>query len=486
MTSEDALVRAALADRDRGETSKAVASIAAALRTAPESARLWQTLGLLHRAELDSGEAARCFARAAELAPADARIAHGLARVLLEGGRPAVAAYERVLRLAPSDGDAILGWAAAMLAEGRGREAANALGHLLRQSPNWLAGHEKLADLRWLLGDGGAFVASYREAVRHMPQSVAHWLGLIDRLMRVDDHEGAAAATAQALAACGRSLPLLRAQAALASETGAFDEADRLYAELGSVADRDTAIGQVRHLLRRGRAADAEARARPFLATPDGAHLWPYVATAWRLLGDPRHDWLFDPALVASVDILDESPVARLAEVLRGLHTHAAWPVGQSVRGGTQTDGPLFARIDPEIRELAAVVRQAVASYVAALGPALPGHPVRGQLPRVIRFAGSWSVRLTGAGFHTHHVHPMGWISSAFYVAVPAAAESGPAPAGWLALGQPPAELGLALEPVALVEPRPGRLALFPSILWHGTRPFQGGERMTVAFDIAA
>ncbi|HYD23379.1 MAG TPA: putative 2OG-Fe(II) oxygenase [Croceibacterium sp.] len=35
------------------------------------------------------------------------------------------------------------------------------------------------------------------------------------------------------------------------------------------------------------------------------------------------------------------------------------------------------------------------------------------------------------------------------------------------------------------IEPRPGRLVLFPSAMWHGTRPFPAGERLTVAFDVA-
>ena len=103
-----------------------------------------------------------------------------------------------------------------------------------------------------------------------------------------------------------------------------------------------------------------------------------------------------------------------------------------------------------------------------------------------IRFAGSWSVRLTGEGFHVNHVHPAGWISSAFYVALPEAAMGGEAHAGWLSLGEPQAELGLDLPPIRLIEPRPGRLVLFPSTMWHGTRPFATGERLTVAFDVAS
>jgi hypothetical protein len=35
------------------------------------------------------------------------------------------------------------------------------------------------------------------------------------------------------------------------------------------------------------------------------------------------------------------------------------------------------------------------------------------------------------------------------------------------------------------VQPRPGRLVLFPSYMWHGTMPIEGeAPRMTIAFDM--
>jgi hypothetical protein len=56
---------------------------------------------------------------------------------------------------------------------------------------------------------------------------------------------------------------------------------------------------------------------------------------------------------------------------------------------------------------------------------------------------------------------------------------------GVLTIGEPPADLGLDLPPLQVIRPEPGRLALFPSYMWHGTRPFGAGERMTIAFDVA-
>jgi hypothetical protein len=171
---------------------------------------------------------------------------------------------------------------------------------------------------------------------------------------------------------------------------------------------------------------------------------------------------------------------------LRSLHERSGQFIGQSVQGGTQTDGPLFSRIDRMIRQLREVIVKAVQQYVAKL-PAVDGdHPLlRQPRDRLRRFSGSWSVRLRGGGFHSNHVHPQGAISSALYLELPDRRSGEPADSGWLVLGEPPADLGLDLPPHTKIEPKIGQLALFPSWMWHGTRPFADGERLTVAFDIA-
>jgi hypothetical protein len=213
--------------------------------------------------------------------------------------------------------------------------------------------------------------------------------------------------------------------------------------------------------------------------------LWPYVATAWRLTGDSRWHWLEgDERLVGIYDLGAAIPsLDALAKRLRSLHLATGQPFDQSVRGGTQTDGPLFSRIEPEIRALRAAIVAAVERHIAQLPPPEKSHPTRLRRTGPVRFAGSWSVRLPGAGFHSNHIHPAGWLSSAFYVALPEAMGAGDE--GWLTLGAPQAELGLALAPFRKIEPRPGRLVLFPSTMWHGTIPFAAGERLTVAFDVA-
>jgi hypothetical protein len=82
-----------------------------------------------------------------------------------------------------------------------------------------------------------------------------------------------------------------------------------------------------------------------------------------------------------------------------------------------------------------------------------------------------------------NHIHPEGWISSAYYVSVPAEVADENTKDGWLKFGEPRYPTPGA-GPRRFVQPRPGRLVLFPSYLWHGTNPIHGDEpRLTIAFD---
>jgi hypothetical protein len=209
---------------------------------------------------------------------------------------------------------------------------------------------------------------------------------------------------------------------------------------------------------------------------------WPYLSLCWRLTGNDRAAWLDgDPLYAESFDLdFSEAELAALADVLRGLHRMKAPYPEQSVRGGTQTDRQLIFHPDPVIQDARRKISEAVRTFVEDLPDPDGSHPLLGpRRDEPIRFEGSWSVRLAGAGYHSSHTHVLGWISSAFYVALPDGDDT-----GRLALGTPPPELEVGLEPYQRVEPKPGRLALFPSTLWHATEPFAQGERLTIAFDV--
>lgn len=481
-----AAIEAASAALDAGLEVEALPLLEAALRSNRDDARLWQMLALAYRRLEDLAPAVDAFRRAAALAPSDALIAHGLARSTLEAGLPAVALFERALSLAPLDGSILLGRAAAQLAEGAVADAVQGLEAQLRLHPGWIDGHAALSRLRWMAGEREDFARSYRAALAAAPAAADLWKGLLDLLAGAEMYAEGLALLPRARAAAGPRPVFDVYEAVSASETGRIEAADRMFARLGPPRDLDMAVRHVRHALRAGRPEAALALAEP-LAPQAGGKLWPYVSLGWRLTGDRRWEGLEgDPRFVGVYDLADRLPdLPALAARLRRLHVASQPPLEQSVRGGTQTDGPLFARVEPEIRALRRAVVEAVETYVAQLPPPIPGHPLLGQSRAPIRFSGSWSVRLTGGGRHANHLHPAGWISSALYVALPEAPGRGDPPSGWLTLGEPQDSLALALAPFRTVEPKPGRLVLFPSTMWHGTVPFGEGERLTVAFDVA-
>lgn len=453
----------------------------------PGDARMAQMLGLAARASGEGPLAYSAFRRAVALAPRDALIAHSFARTALEAGHPAVALFEAARSLAPSDGAVIQGHAAALVADGRAQQADAMLAGFLDQNPRWLEGHGTLAQIR--SQHGGDPLGSIEAALARLPADAELHRLRIAMLFRTRRLAEVPQAIEKAAAVLGepRWLALHRAHAA--SELGLLEEADRHFAGAEAFVDgSEEAALLARHQLKTGRPELAAEIVNSWLGRGQDDALWPYAALAWRLTGDPRADWLEgDEELVGIYDLADRiDDLPGLAAHLRALHTAQAAPLDQSVRGGTQTDGNLLLRADPPIQALRGVLVDAVAAHIARLPEPRDGHPtlITGRTPQ--RIAGSWSVRLEGAGFHADHVHPQGWLSSAFYVALPETqdvADDGDA-AGWLSLGES-RDIVPELAPRRLVEPKPGRLVLFPSTMWHGTRPFPAGERLTVAFDIA-
>jgi hypothetical protein len=182
------------------------------------------------------------------------------------------------------------------------------------------------------------------------------------------------------------------------------------------------------------------------------------------------------------LDLTDDQ-FASVVALLDRLHDSSSMPVGQSVRQGSQTRGGLFDRHEPELAILEGSFRRAIEAYREQLPPRDDSHPLLRHRGSPWRFAGSWSIRVFEGGRHTEHIHPLGIVSSAAYFVVPEEVGDDPQ-AGWLELGRPPPDLRLDLPPLYAIEPKPRQCALFPSTLYHGTRRFKGGKRMTAAIDI--
>ena len=449
---------------------------------------LWQWKALLERS-LDQHELAlRSFEEAARLDPADVSIAHGHARTAMEAGLDARPLYERALSLAPRNGQILVGMAAARAAMGEGDRAIGDLQATLATAPAWLYGHEQLAQLMATQGRSNEVTSSLDAALKRFPNTQPLWETLLNVQLRRGAYETLSEIMGQARAAGVNPPDFAIYEGIHAAELDPEAYPRALFEAAPAHADAALGRWRVRHLLRVGEIESAVALIDRELQRDQSVELWAYAATAWRLAGDQRSAWLEgDERLVRPIDLSDAlPPLDKLADTLRSLHVAKGEYLDQSVRGGTQTDGPLLSRIDPVIRHLRKAIVGAVNSYVAQLPPVDEPHPLlRHRRDRRVRFSGSWSVRLRSEGHHSNHVHPLGWISSALYVALPDRASAEADDAGWLTLGEPDRKLGVDLPPWRKVEPKPARLVLFPSWMWHGTVRFAEGERLTVAFDVA-
>lgn len=474
-----------LAAFEAGERESLLPRLDRAIARQGGDPRLWNLQGLVLR-DLDRREEAlQSLGKAAQMAPSSARIAHGLAQTLLEAGLPSVEAYGRAVQLAPDDEEVISGLASAFVADGEPQTALQGLEKIVRRSPHWTRGHILLSRLRWMQGDREGFTRSFDEALDQAPEAIDLRLEQLIALIHAEQYDEVLRATAKGRAAMGDHLAFSVNEATARSELGDVETAEKLFAPFVDLDDPSVQLRRVRMYLRSSRPDVASEVLDPWLQTPAAFLFWPYASLAWRQIDEPRWRWLeMDGSFIGVYDIADRlPPLDKLATKLRKLHTLGGQPLEQSLRGGTQTDGNLFTHVDPLIVQLREAVRGAVAEHVAKFPAPDPNHPLLGPARDSIRFSGAWSVRLHSKGFHANHAHPAGWISSALYIVLPAGI--GENEAGILTLGEAGSpKFPVDLPPFRTVEPKPGRLALFPSYMWHGTRPFGEGERMTVAFDV--
>jgi tetratricopeptide (TPR) repeat protein len=456
-------------EQRQGRLDAAIAACRDGLKHSPAAKRLHYSLGQLLRQDCSFAEAAHEYENARRCGYETPELYQNRGEALYEAGdvQPALECFAAGITRFP--GSALL--------------------------------HGLWARFHWQLGGPGDSLATLWQAARSEPQNAALWQVLVDLLIRLDRAEEGRAALADAgTLGCPLTPDLQLLEAICHARTGERPRATELFARLVAAHPHQPGfkLAFAEHLLSAGDPARAEVLCAEVLERePLKQSAWAFRGTAWQLLGDPRESWLLDyehmvrqvqvppPAGYASSDAFFNE----VGSALETMHRMQAHPIEQTVRGGTQTNGFLFRLKHPLLRVLEQQIRLAVCETLASF-PKDPEHPYWSRrLSRPegggFRFAGAWSVRLKSQGYHTNHIHPEGWISSALYVALPGEVRDGEGDAGHLQLGVPPAELGIAVPPRLVVKPEIGVLSLFPSYMWHGTVPFSSEQpRITVAFDL--
>lgn len=478
---------------DAGRLNQAADALDRAISLAPDRADAWNARGMVELERANPAAAASLFVKALTNAPNDTRSRHNLVVALraLDQHETALEQIDYCISAAPSVRESLTIRAHILAELGRFDEALAQYRAVTTTAPDYLDAHETLARLLPQLGQNVAALDSYRAALQQMPQSEALWYSALAAAVDVRDNEQLLAWAHDAETRFGRRVDFTLAKATAFGRSGDPKAALAVLQPLVEAFPDNAAVyaHKCYTLLMLGdpKAAEADALRTTELAPLDQFG-WSYLTIIWRLLNDPREAWLADyDRLVMSVDLdpEDEAEAAAWFAPLRAsvdrLHTTVAHPAEQSLRGGTQTRGNIFEKRNPDMRGFADHVRQAVASILPRL-PQDETHPFLRRNSGQIKFAGSWSVKLSSSGFHTNHIHQSGWLSSAFYLSLPP--EVGTSQAGALTFGVPDVAFGLDLEPRRVEMPRAGRLVLFPSYFWHGTVPFESeSPRLTMAFD---
>jgi tetratricopeptide (TPR) repeat protein len=403
---------------------------------------------------------------------------------LYESWRAASELFAKAARLIPNDLQLLRNRALALVSEGEVSAAQALLETQLANTSDWIEGHSTLSRIRLTSGESEGHDRSYAEACQSQRDNLGLRLAWFHNAAILKDWQKVRKIVDDAEQHFPGQRALTPARFYLACESGDDTGVGPLLDAVSDIIDPGLDLCRLRLHLRRGDYRAAEICASRHIGSPAANMFWPYLSLVWRLTANPRAEWLDGtPPYVAVLDLdFSHAEIAELAATLRKLHILQAPYPEQSVRGGTQTDRPLFFNPDPAVQSARVKFAAAVRKYVNALPVHDVTHPLLSPRRDQILVEGSWSVRLQDQGFHAAHTHVMGWISSAFYVSLPD--QPGEEPSGWLGLGTPPPELGLDLKPYVNIEPKPGRLVLFPSNMWHSTYSFEAGERLTIAFDV--
>jgi tetratricopeptide (TPR) repeat protein len=429
-------------------------------------------------------------------APDNAVATHTLAVALNAAQQPAEAervAREALLRHRPT---AALHHthALSLLSLERLDEAELALRECVRLDARHAEAHDRLAQLIWMrTGNIVEATGSLDEALEKFPHDDALRGTKAALLQGAADARGAYACLAES-AARPQAHPNLLIRAGLAALE--FEPGIAL-----ALAERAMRAQPNNHTARKllcaaylgvGDGAKALTESATLLqAMPDDQYLIAMQTTALRLLNDPRYELFCDYDRMVLSTLLEAptgwpdlgSFLTELTSQLNALHNpHGHRLLYQSLRRGTETTQDLSRSQDPVIQALFHAFAAPIARYRERIGPGEDALRRRNRGPT--RFNGGWSVRLHRDGYHTSHVHPRGWISSAFYVQLPDSMRAGHTAQGILSFGAPGMLTPSSLPAELSVRPEVGLLVLFPSYFWHGTLPFHSEQpRLTVAFD---
>jgi uncharacterized protein (TIGR02466 family) len=493
----DALRNLGLCHLQTGKHDEAVKSIERCIEVRPTDATAWLIMGNIRRKQDDIDAAINSFEKALELQPDYAEAHHNLGVCLRLQHHPEMALehYQAARKLGMDRAELHHNIGNAKIDIQQAGPAIDAYQKALFRNPGNLETHRNLNSLLWqqdLLDD---YLKSYEEVLEKEPEAHQLRMAYATALNQKESYSEAEQVLREGVKLATGSSEMKGLLAYTLEGCDRWEEALDTHAVASKMPDAspNQLISYGRALLACNKPEEALIQVRAGAAlTPFNQRALAYLGLCWRLLGDERDAMLNDydnmirpynipvPEGYGSITEFNE----RLRATLEPLHIGLRHPAEQTLRSGSQTSGDLFDRRDPEIIALIKSLEQCIEDYIRRF-PRNSAHPLYSRRTATYGFNASWSVRLFRSGYHTMHTHPLGWISSAYYVQVPPEVSENDEHGGGIKFGEPDIDIGAAGKARMTIQPSAGQLVLFPSYMWHGTVPFESDEpRMTAPFDV--
>lgn len=514
-----------------GELDDAVAAFKESIRLRPERPEAHFELGMTLQRKLDWSSAERCYREVLRLDPNFLAAKHALATTLISLGCPreselaaraalpqaagdarwfaafkhtiavaiseqhrydeAILAFEEVQAIAPTLPFVDHNCANAMIASGRFADGEAMFRRALAREPLDFMAHRGLNQLLWRLGRPG-FLESYDKTAAVHPQEATIHIEKGRLLLIHEQH-------AEAREAFDGALKLRpqdeRAREGLASALTRLGRHDQAIAELESIAARWPKSAEIRAglaecFVRSGQTQKAlDAVQAALTRSPNYQLALALRNTALRQQGDPKGAEDYQ-RFIQAFDLTPPEGYADTESFHRELLPYLERLLGEAPPEGatgtrliSRTSGTIFGAGAEIITRLRSHMDKAVAAYVNGLEKD-GSHPFLKRHDKELRYAGSWCTRVSPGGSIPNHIHDNGWLSGIYFVSLPEDVADRERQKGWLKFGEPPFDSHLRLPIELMIEPKPGRLVLFPSYLWHGSVRFEAPQsRVTVSFD---
>lgn len=424
-----------------------------ALQLNPKAAELWFNYAIV-QTQLDALPAAeQAYRKAIALNPQFFEAHGNLGTVLQKQGRldAAMASYQQGLRIQPQDARGHFNLGTVLRDKGQLSGAVQSYERAIMLLPNYTDAYNNLGETWRDQGDMSKAVQYYQEALQRNPQhpganyNMGEFLYLAKRFEEAIPHFQASQLDdwqARVLYCLYR-----------AEKFAAFKQL------------RDDIIKQAPHTA-------------PFVAT---------LSTHYSLNHGEPDPYQFCPDGLSFVyhrslpELAPGSPL--LAALLESIaQADIAERKQARLTNGKQSAGNLFKRPEEAFRTLGELVKREFRLYRDQFQHAecaLITH-----FPDTLEFTSSWYVKMQKGGHLDAHIHEIGWISGAVYLAMPQTLDPQEGAFEYGTHGDHYPQLHNNF-PTRFIKPNIGDIVLFPSSLFHRTIPFNAdAECICVAFDL--